>query len=284
MPGDGIMPVVGGVKRLVQRLARSNGLIVAKTQAVHSAIEGMNLAHFFEYYGVDLVIDIGAHTGEYRSTLRDRAGFRGRIVSCEPHPDLAAKLNKVAADDPLWTIEPVAVGEAPGSATSHRAANTHFSSIAVPTFADTDRYSQEVQATRDVEVEVATVEHLIRKHARPSDAGAIYVKVDVQGLERSVVLGARGAFNDIAGFQLELSFRRLYESSWLAADAIPEMESLGFGLTAMFPNTPPPFPELVEMDAIFRNLAIPLKLESDTGAKGLKRVEQFGKTPEAVLL
>jgi FkbM family methyltransferase len=245
------------MKRFAQRAARSTGVIVAMTDQVHMSLEALHLARFIEHFGVDLVIDIGAHTGEYRSMLRDRVGYRGRILSCEPNPELAAGLLAATAHDETWTIAPVAVGETAGTATLHVMADDRFSSMSAPTLTEkTGRYERELQTTREVEVEMTTVDALIRRYAKASDKGAILVKVDTQGLEKPIVLGARHAYPDIAGFQLELSFKRLYETSWLFSDAVPELSALGFELTAMFPNVPPPFPELIEMDAIFRNAAL----------------------------
>jgi hypothetical protein len=57
------------------------------------------LQELFAQLRIDTVIDVGANLGQYYEFLRDRIGFTGRIVSFEPHPDLAAQLKKRARAD-----------------------------------------------------------------------------------------------------------------------------------------------------------------------------------------
>ena len=63
----------------------------------------------FSTLGVNCVIDVGAHVGEFYQLLR-HLGYVGRVVSFEPVPESFAKLKRVAATDPHWRGYNVALG------------------------------------------------------------------------------------------------------------------------------------------------------------------------------
>src|SRR5882672_10599822 len=59
----------------------------------------------------DLVFDVGAHVGDRIAAFR-RLG--ARVVACEPNPPLVKTLRLIYGRDASVTVEPVAVGAAPG--------------------------------------------------------------------------------------------------------------------------------------------------------------------------
>ena len=59
----------------------------------------------------DLVFDVGSHVGDRIAAFR-RLG--ARVVACEPQPALVKTLRLIYGRDRAVTIEPVAVGAAPG--------------------------------------------------------------------------------------------------------------------------------------------------------------------------
>ena len=70
-------------------------------KAVFDDLQRVQLPALFGMYGVNCVIDVGAHEGEYAKRLR-AGGYEGRIVSFEPVPRAFAELERAAADDPDW--------------------------------------------------------------------------------------------------------------------------------------------------------------------------------------
>ena len=64
---------------------------------------------------IDLVIDVGANSGQYGGALR-AAGYGGRILSFEPLAEAFATLSERCLDDPLWDCHCIAVGAGAGSA------------------------------------------------------------------------------------------------------------------------------------------------------------------------
>ena len=112
------------VRLLVRRIARRRGYDVVEYPGT-SFRRRLKLMRHFQ---VDLVLDIGADTGEYVAKLR-RYGYEGWVVSFEPLPSSFAELRYNAGTDPLWETANFALGERDGRAALHIAGNAHSSSL-----------------------------------------------------------------------------------------------------------------------------------------------------------
>src|SRR5439155_18805821 len=66
-------------------------------------------AELIQALGVDMVIDVGAHAGQYITELRAN-GFDGRIVAFEPQRGPFEELVRLAARDPKLTARRFALG------------------------------------------------------------------------------------------------------------------------------------------------------------------------------
>lgn len=62
-----------------------------------------------ETNGIDLVLDVGANTGQYGQRLR-KASYGGAIVSFEPVPSAFTSLARKAGRDANWRAERLALG------------------------------------------------------------------------------------------------------------------------------------------------------------------------------
>jgi hypothetical protein len=81
---------------------------------------------------------------------------------------------------------------------------------------------------------------------------AIYLKIDVQGLEARVLEGAADILPRITGIQLELSLMPLYEGELLYREMLERLDRLGYYLFAVVPGfSDMTSGQLLQMDGIF---------------------------------
>lgn len=201
------------------------------------------------HHGVDHVFDIGASDGRYGEELR-RFGYRGRIASFEPLRDSYRLLSARVAADPLWTALPYAVGSHAGDVVINVAGNSGSSSSILPMLERHRAATPEAAYLATETVPQHTLDGLWRELAGPADR--TFLKIDVQGYERSVLDGAVDFVEHCAGLQLELSLVPLYEGAMLYREALDLMESLGFSLMSLDPGfTDRTNGQMLQADGIF---------------------------------
>jgi FkbM family methyltransferase len=174
--------------------------------------------------GINCVIDVGAHAGEYGRRVR-RAGYEGALVSFEPVASAYAALADRARDDPRWTAHRIALGSAPGRATMHVSRESVFSSfMQVNDFATRSMPDSVIAA--DEEVEVQRLDDLFDGVCGHIANPRVLLKTDTQGWDLEVIEGARGCLQHVVALQAELSVRPIYEGQvgWLEALAALERE------------------------------------------------------------
>lgn len=179
-------------------------------------------ARFMSDAAITVVLDVGAHVGDYASCLR-RFGYKGRIESFEPLARAHGELSARAAGDPLWTCHRLALGDTSGTLTLHVASNEVSSSALdmLPHHVQGDPHSSYVGSEQ---VSVRTLDELDLTDA--SDRA--YLKADVQGFERRVLAGAGRTLESVHLLEVELSLVKLYEDGPLLADMLAYLKDLRF--------------------------------------------------------
>jgi FkbM family methyltransferase len=167
-----------------------------------------HLAATLKANAITTVFDIGANTGQYATWLR-QSGYTGHLVSFEPLSDAHAMLQEAAAGDGKWTVAPrIALGHRIGKATINRSAESDMSSI-LPLTQEALGFTPSSKMTATEEVGLTTLDEVFGRYASPDDR--VFVKVDTQGYESAVLLGAMECMPRIDGWQLELSLVQMYE-------------------------------------------------------------------------
>ena len=208
------------------------------------------LADLLRQRRVDVVLDVGANEGQFVSDLRSW-GYRGRVVSFEPVPAVAASLRATAASDPRWEVVECALGREAGTATIHVSELSVFSSLRRPLPA-ARAYDARAATVASVEVSVRRLDEVVGEHVRPSER--VFLKVDTQGNEPDVLDGAGAALRDFVGVQLEVGVVELYEGEQLAPGLIGRMTDEGFRIGQLAPVAYDPedgFASLLQFDAVF---------------------------------
>jgi FkbM family methyltransferase len=185
------------------------------------------------FYDINIVLDIGANSGQYASSLR-HAHFDGRIISFEPLAGPFARLAQAAAKDPLWDCRRYALGDIDGTIAMNVAGNAGASSSVLPMLPSHQEVYPLASYVSTEDVEIHRLDTVAPEFLRTGDA--VFLKADVQGLEKQVIAGGIDVITKYCvGVQIELSFVALYDGGLLIQEALELVESLGFVVAGMAP-------------------------------------------------
>jgi FkbM family methyltransferase len=195
--------------------------------------EEILLGRFLKVARPDTVFDIGANIGQYAGMLRN-CGYAGRIVSFEALPAVHAELTAAAAQDANWEVAPcVALGRAPGEAEIHVAGNLLSSSLLLMEDLHL-RAAPESRYVANQKVRVARLDELALT-LKP-EKGRLLLKIDTQGYEEEVLMGAGGVLDEVCAMQIELSVAPLYEGAPTLRRMLELCDQFGFNLYGLIPG------------------------------------------------
>jgi FkbM family methyltransferase len=188
------------------------------------------LAALLRTQRIDTVVDVGANRGQYAQHLRDLA-FAGDILSFEPQEEAHQTLTRVAKDDARWHVAPrMALGEEDGEVTLNVSANSFSSS----TLRLDPRHEAAAPESKVIGTERVRISRFdsVASELLGDAPRRLFLKLDVQGAEPSVLRGAEGWMDRVQGVQCELSLVTLYEGQALYREVIDAMVARGFELFA----------------------------------------------------
>lgn len=215
----------------IRRFANAYGVDVQRYRPWQT--EQGRLAAMLAAHDVDLVLDIGANTGQFASQIR-AAGYAGRIVSFEPLREAHSKLLKNSAADKSWQVPPpVAIGDRQGEVDLHVAGNSVSSSV-LPML---QSHAKAAPASSYIALERVRV-NLLDSEAWPhlAEGSNVFLKIDTQGYEDRVLRGATEILSRAVGIQLELSLVPLYEGQKLFGELLNSLQQMGFSIWAIRPG------------------------------------------------
>ena len=202
----------------------------------------------FNAFGIDLVFDVGANTGQFACEIRDN-GFRGRIVSFEPLSGAHRELTVAAANDPLWSVhERCALGDKEGSVVLNIAGNSVSSSVLEMAAAHAAAAPGSAYVGQE-ETALTKLDSVAHRYLGNSQRP--FLKIDTQGFEWQVLTGAEQPLPSIQGVLCELSLVTLYEGQHLWRDLVDRLEGSGFTLWGLQPSFMDQRGRNLQSDAIF---------------------------------
>lgn len=197
--------------------------------------------------GITLVLDVGANAGWYASDLRSQ-GYKDRIISFEPLKKPFAELQKLTLEDPNWTAFNVALGSKSGSVSMYVSENS-FSSSLLKVTGESIAASARTQIAAKEDVQVCTLDQLIPDLGTGSSK--VLLKLDTQGFEREVILGAKTMLSRCSAVECELSLVELYEKQPLFYEVCQLLYEQGFVMTWIERGFRNANHELLQADALF---------------------------------
>jgi FkbM family methyltransferase len=203
----------------------------------------------FDYYHIDVVLDVGANTGQYYKFLRD-SGYSGKVVSFEPLSDAYSQLIKMSKKHPAWEIAPrTAIGNSEGEISINIAGNSQSSSLLQMLDKHKETYPTSVYVGSET-VKITKLDCIATNYI--ADNNKVFLKLDVQGYEQQVLEGSIGILPQVKGIQLEMSLVPLYQGELLFREMLDYMEHLGYSLHWLKPVIfDPNTDQMLQLDGIF---------------------------------
>jgi FkbM family methyltransferase len=199
------------------------------------------------------VLDVGANTGQFASELRNDLGYAGTILSFEPLSTAYRMLEQRANGDPLWKTFHHALGDQDESREINVAANSESSSL-LPMLASHLKSAPQSEYIGKETIRIKTLDQVFP--ALCPKARNVYLKMDTQGFEKHVLLGAKQSLVRIDTVQMELSLVPLYAEQVLFNEMHGLMIELGYTLIAIEDGfSDPASGQVLQADGIFHRFS-----------------------------
>lgn len=199
---------------------------------------------------IDVVLDIGANSGQYAKQLRNEMAFVGRIISFEPTKSAFGQLKINAKSDKNWDTYNFALGDCIERRQINVSKNSYSSSLLdiLPSHVKSAPESEYIDSEM---IEVKTIDSIWSELKLSEDCN-IYMKIDTQGFERQVLQGAEESLRNIDIIQIEASLVPLYDGETLFQEMLSIMEGYGYTLITMEPGfSDKDTGQLLQTDCIF---------------------------------
>jgi FkbM family methyltransferase len=180
----------------------------------------------------DVVLDIGANTGQFVDRLR-KGGYTGRVISFEPQGSVFEALKKRVEAAAEWECHRLALGDAASTLAMHVSAFSPSSSLLPIGKLHVDLMPQ----TAEIGVETVQVIRLDQwpEAVRLADR-RLFMKIDVQGYELPVLRGMGSLLLQVDGALVELNFSPLFDGQSKYWEVMGALEAAGLrfvGLTGV---------------------------------------------------
>ena len=193
-----------------------------------------HVAWLLRRLGVNVVLDVGANRGQFARRLR-RDGYTGRIVSFEPVPRIAGRLERIAADDPDWQVLRHAVGDRDETREMNVGVGQGRLSSLLPASDFGRTWSSRIDAEAPVSVSVRRLDGLFDEVVAGIGDPRVYLKLDTQGYDLQAFAGVGDRVADLVAMQSEMSLVPLYDGMPHLTEQLATYEAAGFQITGMFP-------------------------------------------------
>jgi FkbM family methyltransferase len=184
------------------------------------------LKRVLEKLFINCVLDVGANRGQYGILLR-RMGYRGYIISFEPVRENYDVLKVIASQREPWRVFPYALGADNERREINVAADPVFSSFLMPIEESQIRFCGN-RVMRKEEVDVWRLDRVLETCLKDISSPRIYLKLDTQGFDLSVIEGAQFILPKILALQTEVSLHNIYHGMQSFVDSVAKFQAKGF--------------------------------------------------------
>ena len=193
----------------------------------------LSIANWLKKEGIDLVLDVGANTGQYAMKLRE-FGYQGHIISFEPLSEAYASLAKNSSIDPKWSVAPRAAIGAKNGREQIFISENFVSSSLLEMMPIHTQCASDSKYVGSEDVDVRTLDSFMGD-VIPTNTKFV-LKIDAQGYEDRVLNGVKENLSNVRALQLELSTVCLYENQPLLPEMIGHLSEKGFVIFSIRPG------------------------------------------------
>jgi FkbM family methyltransferase len=240
---------MAGIKRRLKAGLAGLGYDVVRVENSNSL--NIHLGIILRELGVNCVIDVGGHKGEFGLLVRE-AGYRERIVSFEPVLSNFQQLQIASRVDPNWQCRRLALGREQGERAISVSQYSTLSSFMAPSELSQAVFGHGASQDHEETVPISTLDASFTECIEGIHSPVVFLKIDTQGWDLEVLAGAGRSLEHIDGLQLELSFMPLYEHEAPFDEAIRRLQAKRFYPTGIFPVLRHNDLTLIEADCVFR--------------------------------
>jgi FkbM family methyltransferase len=234
----------GSALRSANKLLANLGIRLQRTTKHRSLLD------FLTSRNVKLVLDVGANEGQFGNSIREE-GYRGEIWSFEPVKRAFAKLSESAAQRPHWKTYNMGFSDRAETAEINVSRYSVFNSLHdIKNTAISFNEGAAVIARETIDLQ------RLDDFLPNENLEGAFLKIDTQGHEKQVLLGADARLAQFSGVLMELPIRHLYEGVWQLEEAIAFMRARGFSVSNLAPTNFDDAEDpvsLLEIDCIFKN-------------------------------
>ena len=228
------------MKKIIKKLLSSLGYEIKRKK------------NFFDFNqnSIDLVLDVGAHKGEFGKKIRE-SGYNKKIISFEPQQEIFLELSKIIKNDLNWELHPrCALGEKNKLEILNILSESQCSSILNPT-TNFFKFDENIKKIGTEECNVYSLDFVVKQFYSISEN--TFLKIDTQGYDKNVLDGFKENIKKIKFIQLEAGLYKLYENEMLYEYYIDFFKSINYELWNINPFAYNKLGRLVQFDMIFKN-------------------------------
>jgi len=193
------------------------------------------------------IIDVGANRGMF-SKAAHYIFPKAKIIAFEPLKDIFYELNNLSNEIENFESYNIALGEKSEISKIHRSSYDYSSSILKMSDIHKKAYPYSAESTAE-KIQVKRLDEILTREKLKEP---VLLKIDVQGFEKDVILGATGIIENITYIICELSFIELYENQPLFDEMYSLFINLGYKFMGYVGESKnPQNGQLLQMDALF---------------------------------
>jgi FkbM family methyltransferase len=176
---------------------------------------------------INVVLDVGAYIGNYAAELR-AIGYKGKIISFEPVPASYEQLQARMRHDRFWSGQPFGLSDETREAVMNTFSRGDFNSLLTLRKDSEAAYSLESASRSQTTIQLRRLDAVLPQLIEGIQSPRVFMKIDTQGHDLSVVRGAAGVLDRIAGLQSELPAVQIYDGMASMSTVLEYYSTCGF--------------------------------------------------------